>query len=406
MITGLKRPRKRRPAQAKRGEHGPDSTHVIKTPTPDPLSIRRRHSTTFEDTLTGDPYPRYLSPLSSSSLPPSASSFHEGQMGHVLKERGDVLFPPIGDYSLRLPPLHIPDTIHSLPTPPSTSRTAVFGSVDTRVEPDEERKKDDLHGVSQNCSYVRTRGTHTPTASSSSSHSTQSYGSASSISSSGGGRPNPMSISSLLNDGDPTYSATTVVTERLDKMDIDVDERGLKTNDRSFPTEGEWGGERDVVMRPVMAMKEETPFSSDQTLRAPSPTSTSPQSHGRRSATPVGGPTEQQSQREGQQERRRTPAPAFAPTGPRPSSRPPPSSSPSRSRVGPAKPTRPPPPVPSPDKPSSLAAAAGGGGGSSKRSPKSGKLDARGTKSAGTSKHTPWAGTVDLSKMDLESESE
>jgi hypothetical protein len=369
--SGLKRPRKRRPAQSRRAEHELDPTPIVKTHTPSPVTIRRRHSTTFEDTLAADSYTRYMS---SSSLPPSAVEAHRGP---GIKERGDVLLRPIDEYSLRLPPLHIPNTGHPLSTPPSSSRTAMYGSGrDLGGETTTRYPQGQLF----NSSYGRPRVTHTPTASSSSSYSTQSYGSASSVSSSG--RPNPMSISSLLNERDPSHTnvGARILTERLDKMDIDMGAEPHPRLDHGTLTSVQPKTEPDVEMRPA---KVETPFSSDQTLRPPSPCSTSPRSHGRRSATPRSTVTEQR-------HRDRLPQ-----SDVRLSSRPP-----SRTRGGertvPAKPTRPPPPIPI----SSQSKGSTETREREKRSTKSGKTP-KGIKSAGAPK--PWASSMDLSLVDPES---
>lgn len=314
--SGLKRPRKRRPAQSRRPEHELDPAPIIKTPTPSPFAIRRRHSTTFEDALSSDTHSRYVSPLSSSSLPPRAVDAYAQR---VSKERGGELLPSMDDLSLLLPPLHIPNATHLLPTPPSSSRTVVFGTYGYGGEIGGEMKREfSQGGHSFNSNYEEPRATHTPTASSSSSYSTQSFGSASSSN-----RPNPMSISSLLNERDSAVA--TVVTERLDKMDIDMDVDIEEPTRRSHhppspapPTlssraqaeaaalasaqirpKREPEPERDVEMLPEFSgrpahshsnrktAKVETPFSSDQTLRPPSPCSTSPRSNGRRSTTPV-----------------------------------------------------------------------------------------------------------------------
>jgi hypothetical protein len=183
---GLKRPRKRRPAQSRRSAHELDPTPIVKTHTPSTVTIYRRHSTTFEDALAADSYTRYIS---SSSLPPSDVDPYRAA---GIKGRGDTLLRPIDEYSLRLPPLQILNAAHPTPTPPSSSRTVMYGS---GRDSSGEIYSQYTPGQLFTTSYGH-RGTHTPTASSSSSHSTQSYSSASSASSSG--RPNPMSISSLV----------------------------------------------------------------------------------------------------------------------------------------------------------------------------------------------------------------
>jgi hypothetical protein len=380
--SGLKRPRKRRPAQSRRHEHELDPTPIVKTRIPSPLTIRRRHSTTFEDALTADPYPRYIS---SSPLPPSAVDAHRG-VG--MKERGDVPLQPIDEYSLRLPPLHLPNAADPLSTPPS-SRTVMYDTLGSGREIGGERKTQYTQGQLFNSSYGRHRGTHTPTASSSSSYSTQSYGSASSTSSSS--RPNPMSISSLLNESNPsnTSAGARALTERLDKMDIDMQLEPHPRPDHRTSASVQSKTERDVVMRPA---KVETPFSSDQTLRPPSPSSTSPQSHGRRSATPVA-PTPKSTATE-RRHRDRVPHDEA-----RPSSRPPSRTRSRAERTVPAKPTRPPPPVPTSSQSKGSTATR-----ERERRTAKGEKSAKSTTGAGALK--PWASSMDLSLMEPESESE
>lgn len=323
-MKGLKRPRKRRPAQSKR-DHEVDQTPVIKAPVPSPLAIRRRHSTTFDDAHHADPYPRYVSPYSSSSLPPSATSFQpESQTRSTLHhdKAMDVVLPPIEDYSLRLPPLQIPHHAQPLPTPPSSTRTAIFNGIGS----------DGTKGYSHPSYQVR-RGSHTPTASSSSSYSTQSYGSAS-TSASSSGRANPMSISSLLNGSRGSSGATTVnngsavgamLEEKFDKMDVEMEDARSQIIREMPPQQPPQQKKKDTEMRSGKI----TPFSSDQTLRPPSPEyeepPTSTSSHPRRSTTPVA-PSGSHRQR------------GHA----RPSSRPPSHGH----NAGPPRPTRPPPPLP------------------------------------------------------------
>jgi len=238
-------------------------------------------------------------------------------------------------------------------------------------------------------SHGRPRVTHTPTASSSSSYSTQSYGSASSANSST--RPNPMSISSLLNEHDSsnTNAGARILTERFDKMDVDMEAEPRPRLDHGAFTPVQSKAEPDVEMRPA---KVETPFSSDQTLRPPSPSSTSPRSHGRRSATPVA-PTPRSTATEQRHRDRVTHSEARLSS--RPSSR----TRDRAERTVPAKPTRPPPPVPTSSQSNGSTATRE----RERKSTKPGKSP-RNTRSAGTPK--PWASSMDLSLMEPESESD
>ena len=310
--AGLKRPRKRRPAQSKR-EQEQEQAQVVKAPAP--LSLRRRHSATFDDSPRVEPYPRYISPFSSSSVPPSIANVKlEYQPKSAIQDGPmEMTLPPLGDFSVRLPPLQIPNPAQPLPTPPSSSRTVIFGSIGTVAN-------GYAHDYSLNTNYKGARGSHTPTASSSSSYSTQSFGSAS-TSASSGSRPNPMSISSLLNGDRHSGIISGVILDAFDKMDVDTEDvHGHDQSSHELPTQKK--KDRDVEMR----RGEVTPFSSDQTLRPPSPDEDQPpRSHGRRSTTPVA-PIDQ---------RQRT---QYKVTSSRPLS--------SHTRAGPARPTRPPPPLP------------------------------------------------------------
>ncbi|PVF93341.1 hypothetical protein CPB86DRAFT_114086 [Serendipita vermifera] len=218
---------------------------------------RRRHSVASTSGGLEVPYSAFSTPpmLHSSSLSPASMLPPPVSQSHGLMGRTGPSQPTYADdlSSLRLPPLHLPNQQSSaglaLPTPPSSSRTLTFGT---------RSPSNDYSGEPKFSSY-RTHS-HTPTPSSSSLSSNQSQASSTSQTSSsnlhygqptnGKNRGNPMSISSLLNEGMKLEDKATYKEDT--SMDID-DTVATKAED-SHVTMGDF-----------------TPFSSEQTIRRLSP---------------------------------------------------------------------------------------------------------------------------------------
>lgn len=304
---GLKRPRKRRPVQTKRGDYldvdddgyndapresmsdhltsesEPQRRHSLTTQPEPPLYLPSGASTSNSIyTQSGS------APLSSSSVPPPPSRPVPGPpVSDYGQRRPSWTLPPIEDYSLRLPPILVPEASRVLPTPPESAYTVLptghrsgsYGhhpSLDSR-----HRGSYDPRGSSSSSSYKRAESSnqrntyqrdhsHTPTASTSSSYSTNSQSgfserSAASLSSgaSDGKRDNPMSISSLLNNQlrlpvDPEDDGPRgQQTQEQPRMDVDQ-------------TENVGNEAQDEIMANF------TPFSSEQTIRPASSRKHSP----------------------------------------------------------------------------------------------------------------------------------
>lgn len=235
----MKRPRKRRAPQGKQPDHEVDMTDtpIIKPPTP---TLRRRHST--HSNLSTEPYPLFIPPTASPSTHPIVS------------------LPPLPDYSLRLAPLQYSysgsQQYHS--SGHSSSRTLIFDG-------DKDRDDGMWAGVGRGDGFGRGAGSsrahsHASTPSTSSSYSAQSRSDASSVS---GRRGNPMSISSLLNE--PNHSAIVVPPRSTAIVDA-------ASTIKSPPTVSMEAEVEDVDMK-----DKDTPFSSEQTLRPPSPAPSSSQ---------------------------------------------------------------------------------------------------------------------------------
>ncbi|KAG8807986.1 forkhead box protein, partial [Serendipita sp. 399] len=246
---GLKRPRKRRPAQSRRG----DDMGGENGPSDYPESVPPDHTLEYSPAPSSQ---RRYSPRSPVSMSRPLSSFPSvSPISRVPPEDRDEGM----DYSLRLPPIFVSDK------PPSVdARVATSVSIVPEPLPPASRHQwRTPHGHQREHS-------HTPTASTSSSYSTNSHsgfsdrseesgslGSSGHIGSTigGGKRSNPMNISSLLNDqlrtpkeeGDP-------LTEVEMKHEVQKEEDG------------------DVSMM----LDGMTPFSSEQTIRPASSRRDSP----------------------------------------------------------------------------------------------------------------------------------
>ncbi|KAG8778367.1 hypothetical protein FRC15_010837, partial [Serendipita sp. 397] len=258
---GLKRPRKRRPAQSKRGDDagsGDNTPSEYAEPTapdhgleysPGP-SLQRRYSVSTESYAQ----PVRDSPTTRLALPVPLSSFASpSPISGIQHQDRNLNDPSAVDYSLRLPPILVSDT------PPVEQQQ-------WRSPPAQQREH-----------------SHTPTASTSSSLSSYSTNSHSGFSErseasggsfssghsagalggrDGGKRSNPMNISSLLNE-----------QLRLPKEDADA-HRGvppMKDGENEVEMRDE-AREEDVSMM-IDGM---TPFSSEQTIRPASSRKNSP----------------------------------------------------------------------------------------------------------------------------------
>ena len=261
---------------------------------------QRRHSLTTQSDPT--PYlssgtstsntvytqPGSSAPLASSFPPPPTRPVPAPPITeHEQRRPSWTALPPIEDYSLRLPPILVPESSKALlPTPPEHSH-AVFSTGSGSAsyarqapsynhagpsEPQVSSKR--TESSSQQWRSYQRDHSHTPTASTSSSYSANSQSgfserSAVSLSSgpSDGKRDNPMSISSLLNDqlrlpvdtedDHPRRHHQQHVQEEP-MMDVDKPEHAEEINDE--------------------AMANFTPFSSEQTIRPASSRKHSPPS--------------------------------------------------------------------------------------------------------------------------------